>query len=270
MMNIINGGKHADSGLSFQEFMIVPHQKEWRENLRAGAEIFHALAKVLKAHGHQTLVGDEGGYAPRFSSHVQACEFILEAVAKAGYTIGRDVFLGIDPAASEFFSDKDKCYLLSLEGTCLSADQLVGLYSEWHDKYQVISIEDGLAQDDWDGWQVMTRQLGQKMNLVGDDLFVTDAERLQMGIDKKVANAILIKPNQIGSLSETVACIKLAQKNNYKVVISHRSGETCDTSIADLSVACHADFIKSGSLSRAERLSKYNRLLEIEEQISHG
>jgi enolase len=270
MMNIVNGGKHADSGLSFQEFMIMPAKKDFKENLRMGAEIFHALATVLKGKGHQALVGDEGGYAPKFSSHAEACEVIREAIAKAGYQPGRDVYLGLDAAASEMFDVKEQRYVLKLEGASLSADQLIGLYAEWIGKYNIASIEDGLAEDDWNNWALMTRQLGKKVMLVGDDLFVTNPKRLQQGIRKKVATAILIKVNQIGTLSETIECIKLAQKNKYGVIISHRSGETCDSFIADLAVACSADFIKSGSLSRSERLSKYNRLLAIEEELAGG
>jgi enolase len=270
MMNIINGGKHADSGLSFQEFMIMPSKARFADNLRMGAEIFHALGQVIKGRGYQMLVGDEGGYAPKLTSHAQVCEVIHEAIQRTAYVAGKDVLLGIDPAASELFDQKERRYVLQPEGTSLTSDQLIGLYEEWAGRYYLASVEDGLAEDDWDNWAVMTKKLGKKIMLIGDDLFVTNPKRLQLGIRKKVANAILIKVNQIGTLSETMACIKLAQKNNYRVVISHRSGETADTSIADLAVACNADFIKSGSLSRAERLSKYNRLLEIEEQLLHG
>lgn len=266
MMNIINGGKHADSGLSFQEFMIMPAGSIFSENLRMGSEIFHALGAVIKSLGHQTLVGDEGGYAPKLSSHAQACEIIISAIIKAGYKVGKEVNIGLDAAASEIYNKKEKRYILNLESASLTADQLIGLYEEWIGKYDLESIEDGLAEDDWDNWKILTQKLGKKVNLVGDDLFVTNPDRLKEGIAKRVANTILIKVNQIGTLTETVKCIKLAQKNKYKVVISHRSGETCDTTIADLAVACGAEFIKSGSLSRSERLAKYNRLLEIENE----
>lgn len=263
MCNVINGGVHADSGLSFQEFMILPQQADFPERIRCGAEVFHALGAVIKGRAFSTLVGDEGGYAPRLRSNEEPLQLISEAVANAGYTLGKDVLLGMDAAASEF-AKADGTYPLALEAKGLSADQLTALYLEWHEKYHLVSVEDGLAEDDWDHWPAHTAALAAKgMWVVGDDLFVTNVQRLQQGIDTKVGNAILIKLNQIGTLTETVDAIKLAQANGYKVIISHRSGETCDTTIADLAIAVSADAIKAGSLSRAERLTKYNRLLAI-------
>lgn len=263
MCNVINGGVHADSGLSFQEFMILPQQKDFPEQIRCAAEIFHALGAVIKGRAFSTLVGDEGGYAPRLHSNEEPLQLISEAVANAGYKLGSDILLGMDAAASEFVKP-DGTYPLALEGKGLTADQLTALYLEWHEKYHLVSVEDGLAEDDWEHWPAHTAALGEKnMWVVGDDLFVTDAKRLQRGIDAKVGNAILIKLNQIGTLTETVNAIKLAQAHGYKVIVSHRSGETCDTTIADLAIAVGAEAIKSGSLSRAERLSKYNRLLAI-------
>ncbi|MEK7519015.1 MAG: phosphopyruvate hydratase [Patescibacteria group bacterium] len=263
MCNVVNGGVHADSGLSFQEFMILPQQQDFPEQIRCGAEIFHALGAVIKGRALSTLVGDEGGYAPRLRSNEEPLQLISEAVANAGYTLGKDVLLGMDAAASEF-AKPDGTYPLALEGKGLSADQLTALYLEWHEKYHLVSVEDGLAEDDWDHWPAHTAALAAKgMWVVGDDLFVTDAKRLQRGIDAKVGNAILIKLNQIGTLTETIDAIKLAQANGYKVIVSHRSGETCDTTIADLAIAVGADAIKAGSFSRAERLAKYNRLLAI-------
>ncbi len=263
MCNVINGGVHADSGLSFQEFMILPQHADFPERLRCAAEIFHTLAKVLKGKGFQTLVGDEGGYAPRLRSNEEPLQLIAAAIADAGYTLGTDVLLGMDAAASEFVKP-DGTYPLALEEKGLSADQLTALYAEWHDTYHLASVEDGLAEDDWANWPAQTAALAAKgMWVVGDDLFVTNVQRLQKGIDAKVGNAILIKLNQIGTLSETISTIKLAQAHAYKVIISHRSGETCDTTIADLAIAVSADAIKTGSLSRGERMAKYNRLLAI-------
>jgi enolase len=263
MCNVINGGVHADSGLSFQEFMILPQQADFPERIRCGAEIFHALGAVIKGRAFSTLVGDEGGYAPRLRSNEEPLQLISEAVANAKYRLGRDVLLGMDAAASEF-AKADGTYPLALEAKGLTADQLTALYLEWNEKYHLVSVEDGLAEDDWDHWPAHTVALAAKgMWVVGDDLFVTNVQRLQQGIDTKVGNAILIKLNQIGTLTETIDAIKLAQVNGYKVIISHRSGETCDTTIADLAVAVSADAIKAGSLSRAERLAKYNRLLAI-------
>jgi enolase len=263
MCNVINGGVHADSGLSFQEFMILPQQKDFPEQIRCGSEVFHALGAVIKGRAFSTLVGDEGGYAPRLRSNEEPLQLISEAVLNAGYKLGKDVLLGMDSAASEF-AKADGTYPLALEAKGLTADQLTALYLEWHEKYHLVSVEDGLAEDDWEHWPLHTATLAAKdMWVVGDDLFVTNVKRLQKGIDSKVGNAILIKLNQIGTLTETIEAIKLAQAHKYKVIISHRSGETCDTTIADLAIAVGADAIKSGSLSRSERLSKYNRLLAI-------
>ncbi len=266
MMNILNGGKHADWAADIQEFMIMPQAKIFKERVRQGAEVFHALRKILKEKGYSVGVGDEGGYAPRLKQNEEAFKLILEAINSAGWQAGKDVNLAIDAAASEFYSEK-KGYELKLDKKIFSPKAMVDLYQNWTSRFHIVSIEDGLAEDDWDGWRLLTKEMGKKTILVGDDLFVTNSKRLAEGIKKNVANAILIKVNQIGSLSETIDCINLAKKNNYKVIISHRSGETEDTFIADLAVATNADFIKTGSLSRAERVAKYNRLMEIEEEI---
>ena len=266
-MNILNGGSHADWSLDIQEFMIVPLQKKMSERVRCGAEIFQALAGILKQMGFDTLKGDEGGYAPRLAGNEKAFSVIMEAIEKAGYQAGRQVKIAIDAAASEFYDSENKVYKLKADKTDLSAKQLINLEKEWLGKYPIISIEDGLAEDDWENWIELTKQIGKKTILVGDDLFVTNVERLKEGIDKKVANAILIKLNQIGSLTETIAAIELAHKNGYQTSISHRSGETADTFIADLAVAVNSEFIKTGSLSRSERVEKYNRLLEIEQEL---
>ncbi len=263
MCNVINGGVHADSGLSFQEFMLIPAPGDFPEQLQKAAEVFHSLAKVLKGKNLPTLVGDEGGYAPRVSSNSEPFQLLTDAITHAGQSLGADVFLGMDAAASEF-QQPDGTYRLALEGQNLSADQLTALYQEWGTKHHLVSVEDGLGEDDWEHWPGHTAALGKAgMMVVGDDLFVTNVQRLQRGITENVANAILIKVNQIGTLSETIDAIRMAQKAGYKVIISHRSGETPDTTIADLSVAVGADYLKAGSLSRGERLAKYNRLLEI-------
>jgi enolase len=267
MMNILNGGRHADWNLDFQEFMIVPRMKTFSERLRCGAEVFHSLKQVLKSKKHSIYVGDEGGFAPSLKKNEDAPKLIIEAIKKAGYKPGKDVFLAIDVAASEFYDAKKKIYNLKRDGKKLNAEGLMKLYAGWLKKYPIISIEDGLAEDDWDNWTKFTKNFGKKMILVGDDFFTTNTARLACGIEKKAANAVLIKYNQIGTLTETMDCISLAQKNKYKVVISHRSGETADTTIADLAVAVGAEYIKTGSLSRSERIEKYNRLLEIEEEI---
>ncbi|HTE06255.1 MAG TPA: phosphopyruvate hydratase [Planctomycetota bacterium] len=267
MMNILNGGSHADNNVDFQEFMIVPRGAEsFREGLRMGAEIFHALKGVLKSKGMNTAVGDEGGFAPNLGSNEEAITVILTAIEKAGYRPGEQVFLALDVAASEFF--KDGVYTLEGEGNrkCSSAD-MVALYASWADKYPIVSIEDGLHEDDWDGWEKLTAELGYKLQLVGDDLFVTNPKRLQRGIDEQVANAVLVKINQIGTLSETFECVNLARRNKYNSVISHRSGETEDSIIADIAVATNAGQIKTGSLSRTDRIAKYNQLLRIEEEL---
>lgn len=267
MINILNGGRHADWNLDFQEFMIIPCAKSFSERLRRGAEVFHSLKKVLKSKKHSVYVGDEGGFAPSLKRNEDAFKLIMEAIKNAGYRSGKDIFLAMDVAASEFYDEKKKVYNLKRDGKKLKAEDLIKLYTSWIKKYPIISIEDGLAEDDWDNWVKFTKDFGKKIMLVGDDFFTTNTDRLAHGIEKKAANAVLIKYNQIGTLTETMDCIALAQKNKYKVVISHRSGETADTIIADLAVAVGAEYIKTGSLSRSERVEKYNRLLEIEEDV---
>jgi enolase len=267
MMNIINGGAHADNNVDFQEFMIVPRgAPSFSEALRCGAEIFHALKKVLSGRGLNTAVGDEGGFAPNLASNEEAVQIILEAIDKSGHKAGEDVFLALDVAASEFCKDGD--YILAGEGgkKC-SASEMVSMYESWSEKYPIVSIEDGLDEDDWDGWAKLTAALGSKVQLVGDDLFVTNPERLARGIEQGVANSVLVKINQIGTLSETFECINLARRSGYTSVISHRSGETEDSIIADIAVATNAGQIKTGSLSRSDRISKYNQLLRIEEEL---
>jgi enolase len=267
--NIFNGGKHADTNLDFQEFLIIPMKKiSFAEKVRMGAEIFHELGRVLKNAGFDTDVGNEGGYAPDISSSIQAIELILAAVIDAGYKPEKDVGLGIDVGSSGLYDQEKKQYIFKLDNAYYTSGTLVGLYREWLRKYPIISIEDGLAEDDWEGWQDLTKELGSDMMLIGDDLFATNINRLRLGLKEKVANAILIKPNQVGTLSETIECIKLAQNHNYKIMVSHRSGETTDDFIADLAVAIGAEFIKAGSLSRGERLAKYNRLMEIEIKLN--
>lgn len=266
LMNILNGGVHADNRVDIQEFMIAPiGAPVFSEALRYGAEVFHTLKKVLKDRGYSTAVGDEGGFAPDLKSNEEALELIVEAIEKAGYVAGVDIYIALDPAASEFY--RDNKYHLSSTGEILSSEQMIELYEKWIKKYPIFSIEDGLAEDDWDGWKLMTDRLGDKIQLVGDDIFVTNSEILQQGIEKGIANSILIKLNQIGTITETVNTIKLAKSNGYTCVISHRSGETEDTTIADLSVAFETGQIKTGSLSRSERLAKYNQLLRIEEEL---
>jgi enolase len=271
MFNIVNGGKHADSGLAVQEFKIVPFGiQTFPEQLRAGSEVFHALQKILEQRGFTTAVGDEGGFAPRVESHAQALEVIGQAVAEAGYRIGEDIFVGLDVAADSFYDKTEDQYLLKPEGAALSRESLINVYREWMQKYAVISIEDGLHEEDWEGWSTMKEKLEKEetawkkpLMLIGDDLLVTNVERLKKAIEKKACNAVLIKVNQIGSVSETLACMRLAEEHGMNRVISHRSGETVDDFIADLAVGAGAEFIKSGSLSRGERLAKYNRLSEI-------
>ncbi len=263
--NIFNGGKHADTNLDFQEFMIIPIIKtSFTEKVRMGSEIFHKLGEVLKSAGFDTDVGNEGGYAPDIHSSIQAVELIISAIINAGYKPGKDICLGTDVGSSELYNKETKKYIFKLDKAQFTSDTLSGLYYEWFRKFPIIAIEDGLDQDDWEGWRELNKELGSEMLLIGDDLFVTNINRLRKGIKEKAANAILIKPNQVGTLSETIACVKLAQKHNYKTMASHRSGETCDDFIADLAVAVQADYIKAGSLCRGERLAKYNRLMEIE------
>ena len=266
MMNIINGGAHADNPIDFQEFMIMPvGAPSFREALRMGAEIFHTLKKQLADAGHNTNVGDEGGFAPNLKSPDEALTFISKAVEKAGYKLGEDIFFALDPASTEFF--KNDKYELEGEGKSLSPDEMVKLYADLCKRYPIVSIEDGMAEDDWGGWKGLTDAVGKTVNLVGDDLFVTNVKRLKQGIDKQTANAILIKVNQIGSLTETLDTVEMAHKAAYKAVMSHRSGETEDSTIADLAVATNCGQIKTGSLARSDRLAKYNQLLRIEEQL---
>jgi len=284
--NIFNGGKHADTNLDFQEFMIIPltpfskggknppnpplskgGKKDFAEKVRMGAEIFHKLGWILKKAGFDTDVGSEGGYAPDIVSSIQAIELILAAVLEAGYTPGKDIGLGIDVGSSELYNKKAEKYIFKLDRANFTNTTLVGLYYEWFRKYPIISLEDGLAEDDWEGWRELTKELGEEMLIIGDDLFATNINRLRRGLKEKAANTILIKPNQVGTLSETMECVKFAQKHNYKIMVSHRSGETNDDFIADLAVAVGADYIKAGSLSRGERVAKYNRLMEIENNL---
>jgi enolase len=267
MMNIINGGAHADNNVDFQEFMIVPvGASTFREGLRMGAEIFHQLKAVLKNKGYATSVGDEGGFAPNLRSNEEAIETILEAITKGGFSAGSDCLIALDPAASEFYDGRAYVFKKS-DKRKLTSEQMVSFWQSWSERYPIISIEDGMAENDWDGWKLLTDTLGEKIQLVGDDLFVTNTAFLQKGIDLGVANSILIKVNQIGTLTETLACIELAQKHGRTAVISHRSGETEDPFIADLAVATNAGQIKTGSLSRTDRIAKYNQLLRIEEDL---
>jgi len=263
--NILNGGVHAHTNLDFQEFMILPLGKiSFADRVRLGSEVFHELGLVLRRSGLGTTVGDEGGYAPDISSSIKALEMIIAAGVKAGYRPGTDFGIGIDAGSSQFYHQEKKEYVFKLDQAHFTTANMIGLYNEWFRKYPIILIEDGLAEDDWQGWRELTRELGQELLLVGDDLFVTNVKRLRQGLKEQAANAVLIKLNQVGTLSETIDCIKLAQKHKYKIMISHRSGETMDDFIADLAVAVGAEYIKSGSLSRGERLAKYNRLMEIE------
>ena len=267
MMNVVNGGKHADSNVDMQEFMIVPHgASTFADAVRMGAEVFHSLAAVLKKRGYSTNVGDEGGFAPNLRNNEEPIEVIMEAVVRAGYQPGRDISLALDPASSEFYENGKYVFARS-DKKARDAGEMVRFYANLLDHYPIVSIEDGLAEDDWAGWQILTRELGSKIQLVGDDLFVTNPKRLERGIGEHVANSILIKLNQIGTLTETLRTIEMARKANYTCVISHRSGETEDTTIADLAVATGAGQIKTGSLSRGERTAKYNRLIRIGEEL---
>ena len=269
MMNILNGGSHADNSIDFQEFMIVPLGADtYSEGLRMGVEIFHSLKSVLKSKNYSTNVGDEGGFAPNIKSNHEAVEIVLESIEAAGYKPGEQVMIAMDAAASEFYDSKDNVYHFHKSGgQKLSSGEMVDYWSSWVDKYPIFSIEDGLDEDDWDGWASLNSKLGNKVQLVGDDLFVTNVERLQKGIDMKVANSILIKVNQIGTLSETIDAVNLATRNGFSSVMSHRSGETEDTTIADLVVALICGQIKTGSASRSDRIAKYNQLLRIEEEL---
>ena len=266
MMNIINGGEHADNSVDLQEFMILPvGAPSFKEALRYGAEIFHTLKKVLHARGLNTAVGDEGGFAPDLASNEEAIEVILEAISTAGYEAGKDIYLGLDVASSEFY--KDGIYTLSSEGRAFNSAEFTDYLADWVERYPIITIEDGMAENDWDGWAILTEKLGDKVQLVGDDLFVTNTTIFKEGIEKGIANSILIKFNQIGTLTETLDAIYMAHKSNYTAVVSHRSGETEDSTIADLCVATQAGQIKTGSLSRSDRIAKYNQLLRIEEAL---
>lgn len=268
MMNIINGGAHADNSVDLQEFMILPVGAEsLREAVRYGTEVFHSLKSVLANNGLGTTVGDEGGFAPNLSSNEEAIQVILEAIEKAGYRAGEDILLGLDVASSEFY--RDGRYNLESENKVLSSEEFLDYLMPWFDKYPIITMEDGMAEEDWDGWKLMTERLGKDVQLVGDDLFVTNTQILQEGIDKGIGNSILIKVNQIGTLTETLAAIDMAKRAGYTAVISHRSGETEDTTIADLAVATSSGQIKTGSLSRSDRVAKYNRLMKIEDQLGN-
>ncbi len=267
-MNILNGGSHADNNLDIQEFMILPAGgSSFRESLRMGVEVFHNLKKVLKEKNFNTGVGDEGGFAPSLDSNEEGFQVILDAIDRAGYRAGEDIFLGIDAAASEFYNHDEKLYVFKAEGRKFSSSQLVHYYEDLLNKYPIISIEDGLAEDDWDGWVKLTGRLGSRIQIVGDDIFVTNPKRLRLGIEKKAANAILIKLNQIGTLTETLDTVGMAKKAGFNTVISHRSGETEDTTIADVAVAVSSGQIKTGSASRTDRVAKYNQLLRIEERL---
>ncbi len=266
MMNVINGGAHADNSVDFQEFMVMPvGAPSFREALRYGAETFHSLKKVLSGRGYNTNVGDEGGFAPDLKSNEEALEVLLEAIEKAGYEAGKDICIALDPAVTELYRDGQ--YHLESEGRVLSTAEMVDFWADWASRFPIVSIEDGLAEDDWDGWQALTSKIGDKVQLVGDDLFVTNPERLQRGIDTGVGNAILVKVNQIGSLTESMDAIELAKRHRYGTIISHRSGESEDSFIADLAVATNAGQIKTGSASRSDRIAKYNQLLRIEDML---
>ncbi len=266
MMNILNGGKHAANSTDFQEFMVVPAGAgNFRQALQTGTEVYHSLKRVLKDKGLNTNVGDEGGFAPSLPSNEQAIEAILSAIEKAGYKPGKDCFIALDPAASEFY--KDGRYVLAREGASLSTNEMVDYYVKWVSRYPIISIEDGMAEDDWDGWQLLTQKLGSKVQLVGDDLYVTNVDRLSKGIKLKASNSILIKLNQIGTLTETIDAVRMAQQTGWTAVVSHRSGETEDTTIADLAVGLNTGQIKTGAPCRSERTAKYNRLLRIEDEL---
>ncbi|MEM9672382.1 MAG: phosphopyruvate hydratase [Bacteroidota bacterium] len=268
MMNILNGGSHADNAIDFQEFMVMPLKAEtFSEALRMGTEVFHHLKKVLKNKNLSTNVGDEGGFAPNLSSNVEAVEVVLQAIENAGYKPGENMFIAMDAASSEFYNEDKKMYHFASTNDELSSTEMADYWKDWVDKYPIISIEDGMHEDDWEGWKAHTESIGDKVQLVGDDLFVTNVNRLQQGIDQHIGNAILIKVNQIGTLTETINAVNLAKRNSYKSVMSHRSGETEDNTIADLAVALNTGQIKTGSASRSDRMAKYNQLLRIEEAL---
>lgn len=269
MMNILNGGAHADNSVDFQEFMIMPVKANtFSDSLRMGVEVFHNLKSVLKKKNYSTAVGDEGGFAPNLKSNEEALDLIIEAIEKAGYKAGKDIFIALDPAASEFYIQSENMYHFKKStGEKLTPSQMVDFWADWANRYPIISIEDGLAEDDWTGWKAMTEKLGNKIQIVGDDLFVTNVLRLRKGIEEKIANSILIKLNQIGTVTETIDTVQLANSNSYTSIISHRSGETEDTFLADLAVALNTGLIKTGSACRSERIAKYNQLLRIEEML---
>jgi len=268
LVNVFNGGSHADSNMDIQEVWVIPYGlKTMATRVQAASEIFHSLKNVLQKYNLDSDVGDEGGYAPDIESNEQALSLVIEAMNETGYKLGEKIGLGLDVAATEFYkADKNK-YNLALDKKMLSSREMIGLYKKWQDKYHLVAIEDGLAEDDWQGWKFVTTEMGSNTDLIGDDLFVTSTKRLKKGIKEKVANAILIKVNQVGTLTETIQCIRLAQQEGYKVAVSHRSGETVDTFIADLAVAVNSEYIKTGSMSRSERTAKYNRLMEIEDEL---
>lgn len=263
LMNVLNGGAHADNGLDVQEFMIVPQLQNFSESLRAGSEVFHCLKKLLSSQGLTVAVGDEGGFAPKLKTNVEALDYLCQAIEKSGYRLGEEISIALDVAASEFFKEDHYCW----EGQRRSAAEITEIYQSWQSKFPLVSIEDGLSEDDWSGWAHLTSEMGEVVQLVGDDLFVTNYDRLQQGVDKKCANALLVKVNQIGSLSEAKKAVEFAQSSGFQTVMSHRSGETEDTTIADLSVAMNCSQIKTGSLCRSERIAKYNQLLRIEEEL---
>jgi enolase len=271
MMNILNGGSHADNLIDIQEFMVMPFgASSFSEGLRWGTEVFHHLKAVLKARGMSTNVGDEGGFAPSLGSNEEALEVVMEAIQKAGFTPGKDMFIALDAAASEFYDEATGTYNFASTGESRNSEEMVAFWADWCERYPIISIEDGLAEDDWAGWKLATEKLGHKIQLVGDDLFVTNTKRLQQGINQGVANSILVKVNQIGTLTETIEAVNLATRNGYSSVMSHRSGETEDNTIADLAVALNCGQIKTGSASRSDRMAKYNQLLRIEEELEEA
>ena len=269
MLNILNGGAHADNSIDFQEFMVMPTKAaSFGESLRMGVEVFHALKKVLKDAGSSTNVGDEGGFAPNIKSNEEAIEIVLKSIEKAGYRPGEDIFIAMDAASSEMWNEKEQAYIFhKSDNRKLSSDEMAAYWANWCNKYPIVSIEDGMAEDDWKGWKALTEKIGKKVQIVGDDLFVTNVKRLKQGIDTQTANAILVKVNQIGSLSETIAAVRMAQNARFNSVMSHRSGETEDSTIADLAVALNCGQIKTGSASRSDRMAKYNQLLRIEEEL---
>lgn len=270
MMNILNGGSHADNSIDFQEFMIMPAKADtFSQALRMGVEVFHTLKTVLKSKGYSTNVGDEGGFAPNIKSNEEAIEVVLQAIEKAGYKPGEEIFIAMDAAVSEFYED-GLYHFKKSDGRKLSSDEMADYWTQWVAKYPIISIEDGMDEDDWAGWKTLTESIGKKTQLVGDDLFVTNVNRLQQGIESQIANAVLVKVNQIGSLTETIDTVNLAKRNSYKSIMSHRSGETEDATIADLAVALNTGQIKTGSASRSDRMAKYNQLLRIEEELGES